>query len=90
MAQKEGKTLYLPLWVTEILTTEAERYGGPGVIAAASIIHFARLSDAGKKAVLKEYHNREVELAYRAQAAAGPLRSEPERSIQRRAAAKLG
>jgi hypothetical protein len=31
MAQKEGKTLYLPLWVTEILTLEAEKYGGPGV-----------------------------------------------------------
>jgi len=80
MAQKEGKTLYLPLWVTEILTTEAERYGGPGIIAAASIIHFSRMPSREKISVLKQYRAIEVEDAYRDEAVAGPLNEEPQRT----------
>lgn len=88
MAKKDQKTLYLPLWVIEILTKESERYGGPGVVAAACIVHFASLKPGQKINVLKHYREVEIEAAYEDEFAAGPLLEEPERRKSKHKRAK--
>lgn len=62
--EKIRKTLYLPNWIAELLDSEGERGNGPGVIAAAAISLFCRLSDKDKIAALKTYQEEEIEKSY--------------------------
>jgi hypothetical protein len=64
MAEKIRKTLYLPVWVCDLIDREGNIYDGPGVVAAAAIHYFAGLSVAQKKRVMEAYRRAEIENAY--------------------------
>ncbi len=64
MGKKTNKTLYLPDWVIELLDDEGDSFGGPGVIAAASIFDFCRKKIDAKKRILKDYYSDAVETTY--------------------------
>lgn len=63
-AEKIRKTLYLPEWLEQILTSEGDKYDGPGVVAAAAINGFNELNDENKKLMLKRFRDKEIEIAY--------------------------
>lgn len=65
MNEKNKKTLYLPDWVIGLLDKEGVKYDGPGVVAAASINAFCKLSSQEKIRVLQEFRKSEISLAYR-------------------------
>jgi len=60
MNEKIRKTLYVPIWIGEMLDADGELYGGPGVIVSAAILKFYNLDGKQKKEVLREYRNREI------------------------------
>ena len=62
-SQKIGKNFALPRWVIELLEIEASRYDGPGVVSAAAIYLFHRLSDEDQAEALQAYHARQIEVA---------------------------
>jgi len=64
MKEKVRKTLYLPLWVAEILDNEGVEYDGPGVIAAACIYDFSERKKPDKMKALKAYRDKEIVMAY--------------------------
>ena len=57
MNEKIRKTLYVPIWIGEMLDADGELYGGPGVIVSAAILKFYNLDGKQKKEVLREYRN---------------------------------
>ncbi len=92
MIEKSRKTLYLPNWIISLLDVEARSSKGPGVIAAASILAFCRMSEKAKKKVLKKYSDCEIEYNYAIDdeaSAAQPLKAD-EHSLKRPAPSKAG
>lgn len=64
MSAKSKKNLMIPEWIESLLQFEADRYGGQGTIAAASIYAFSRLKDRKKKEVMKQFRDEEINRAY--------------------------
>jgi len=77
MRKKSNKTLYLPPWIIEVLDFEGDKYDGPGVVAAAAIHNFSIQKIKEKKAMLKEYMSKEIEIAYNDESAAAQILAEP-------------
>jgi len=90
MSEKLRKTLYLPPWINEILDFEGNKYDGPGVVAAAAIHHFSIQNIKDKKAMLKEYRSKEIEIAYKDESAAAQILAEPEYSGRAHKSSKSG
>ncbi len=64
MNKKIKKNLLLPEWLADQLDFAGDLYGGPGVVAAASILSFCKMSKTKKKETLKNYRENEIEYAY--------------------------
>lgn len=64
MAEKNTKSLYLPDFIIKILDEEAVKGGGPGVVAAASILEFSTKKPKEKAEIIKRFHNKEVTISY--------------------------
>jgi len=90
MGKKINKTLYLPSWIIEVLDFEGDRYDGPGVVAASAIHHFSIQKQKDKKAMLKEYRSKEVDMAYKDESVAGQILAEPGYSGMGRKSSKSG
>ncbi len=64
MAEKIRKTIYVPEWIATFLDDEGKKYDGPGVVFAAAIYSFKKLSKSQKIKALQEYREREISRAY--------------------------
>ena len=63
--KKLRKTLYLPVWVVDLLDCEGKLAGGPGDIAGAAIMAFCDCPPEIKADILMCYSNREIKSAYK-------------------------
>ena len=61
---KKGRNFYVPDFVSEMLDSEGERYGGPGVVASSAILMFFNASDKAKRDAVKSFRDAEIDLAY--------------------------
>jgi hypothetical protein len=61
---KVKKNVYVPDWVSKTIDTEGEFYGGPGVVIAASVCLFSRLSQDAKQTALENFRKQEIAHAF--------------------------
>jgi len=59
-----NKNLYIYRWLVDMLDTDGERYGGPGVVVSTAINAFCNATDEQKRAMLKNFREAEINHAY--------------------------
>jgi hypothetical protein len=63
-SKKGGRNLYIPDFISEMLDEEGLKYEGPGTVASAAIFAFCMMPDDLKKASLKSFKEKEIDVAY--------------------------
>ena len=66
-AEKKGKmnkSYYINTWIVDMVSEEADRYDGPGVVVSAAINAFCSATDEQKRRMLKEFRQAEIDHAY--------------------------
>ena len=64
MQEKITKSVYIPLWINEILDLEGDKYDGPGMVVSAAVFDFSKKKRSDKIKAIQRFRSKEVEMAY--------------------------